>query len=147
MDLGSRCDEQIGFLLIGFPLYRWNLWKRDCCHKVWIYVYEIVLPGLTAAVGTVWQPHHACFTFMFLLLVLPLLILDRPWRIVLMITGVSVYFGIMAGLFTDPAVFQADMIHQLELCSVVEGVETERHNDSGRCQLPAGILLFQAGTG
>ena len=125
---GSGLMAQIVFLLIGLPFYLLVLRNREGHDTLWIYVYEAGLLATGGISETVFQPDVPNFTFMFLLLILPQLILDRPLRIILLILGLSLFYGILDGVCAAPAVFDIDIIHLITACllSVAVSIYTVR---------------------
>lgn len=92
-------------------LYLFVLRKKDSDYTVWIYIFEIPILAVTIYTGTIGKPDSLTFTFLFLLLLFPLLILDKPWRLILFILiSAGIYAAADFGA-KEPALVSRDMLH------------------------------------
>lgn len=74
------------------------------------YLWMIPLMLMGIVIGTFGDPHQPSITIMVFLCVLPMFILDKPWRIVLFIFLHSAIYTICCYLAKTPELFAADMI-------------------------------------
>lgn len=104
------------YMVIAVPLYFFVFRKRKMNFTALIYVFEVPLLLITIMHGTFWDPGNLTFTFLLFLLVLPLLILDKPWRVVLLILSMTfIYIG-MDYMAKDPQLFSRDLMHVFNTC-------------------------------
>ena len=91
--------------------------KRDHSFEPVIYLYIFVTILLVAAglFDTIFIPDNDAFLFMMLLVLLPGMIMDKPWRVYLYIFGFTVYFVVHILAVKDPEVAPVDLIH-LTVC-------------------------------
>ncbi|MEE3393106.1 MAG: HD-GYP domain-containing protein [Lachnospiraceae bacterium] len=76
-----------------------------------LYVSEIPVMVMGVLMGTFFDPGKEAITFLLLIIVLPLFILDKPWRIVLYITFWAVSFSICSLISKERPVALYDIIH------------------------------------
>lgn len=74
------------------------------------YLWMIPLQIMGIIMGTFGDPTQPSITIMVFLCVLPLFILDKPWRIVLFILLTSIVYTICCFIAKTPQMFVADMI-------------------------------------
>lgn len=60
--------------------------------------------------GTFLDKTEPSITIMVFICVLPLFILDKPWRITLYITGTAIIYGICCFIAKDINMFMADLV-------------------------------------
>ncbi|MDO4805762.1 MAG: EAL domain-containing protein [Coriobacteriales bacterium] len=79
-----------------------------------IYVLEAPLILISILLGTVWDPTHQAVTFLLVLMVAPVFVLDRPLRLMGIMLGWVVLFLVICFLVKDPYTIEADMVHVME---------------------------------
>lgn len=103
-------------MLIAVPLYFLWLQKKKINFTLSIYLFELPLLLITIWQDTFGDPEAFTFTFLLLLLVLPQLILDKPWRVILYILGVTFVYIIADVNAKAPQIYEGDLLHTFNAC-------------------------------
>lgn len=77
------------------------------------YAEQMPLMLTAILMGTFWDPARSAITILLFLCVLPMLILDAPWRVNLYSTGIAAAYAVCCALAKAPTQFEADMINLL----------------------------------
>ncbi|MCR5202908.1 MAG: bifunctional diguanylate cyclase/phosphodiesterase [Lachnospiraceae bacterium] len=124
------------YFLSVYLVYRFVLLKGNKNSTLALYFIEEPVMILSILMGTVWDPHKDAITFLLMILVMPIFIIDKPWKVTVYITSNTFLFALLSFLFKDFSVFKDDIIHVLGfyICSVmielyvnlvhIEGVES-----------------------
>ena len=86
------------------------------CKRATVLLYFLTAPVMIISIlmGTVWDPNHQALTFLLFLLSMPVFILDRPARVLGVITFWTAVFLALCMLVKDPATHRGDFFHVLE---------------------------------
>ncbi len=90
-----------------------QLYIRHHLHYIRLAIYLAQVPPLFFSImmGTFWDPEGQAISFLFVIMVLPVLLVDRPIRIMVWTTGWTGIFILCCYLAKDRAVFGPDMVH------------------------------------
>lgn len=88
---------------------------REAHYTLWIYLIETPVLIATMLTGTLHRPAEISFTFLVFLLLFPLLILDKPWRIDLYIVIFGIAFALIDHETKVSTVFRRDAIHLINI--------------------------------
>lgn len=79
-------------------------------------MYWIQAPVLLVSIllGTIWDPSNEAVTFLVFVVLLPVFILDRPARVLLVTSGWTALFCMLCVCFKEPQTIQADLLHVLQ---------------------------------
>lgn len=100
---------------IAVTFYLTVLRRRNVHYTLWIYLIETPVLIATMLTGTLHRPAEISFTFLVFLLLFPLLILDKPWRIDLYIIAFGIAFAIIDHETKISIVFRRDAIHLINI--------------------------------
>ena len=78
-----------------------------------VYLFSFVLLAVGIALGTVLSPKEIAATFIALLLAVPQVFTDRPWRMWVLIASSVIIFIIMTLKFKDPATVSSDITNAI----------------------------------
>lgn len=104
------------FMLITVPLYFCCLQKRTINFTLAIYLIEVPMLLIPIWHGTFDDPKELTFTFLLFLLILPQLILDKPWHVMLFILGLTAVYIIADVNAKPPQLFEKDLLHTFNTC-------------------------------
>ena len=92
-----------------------KLFRQDFAHST-LLLYLVQVPAMLMAVllGTIWDPTHQAVTFLMMLLLMPVFILDRPIRLIGVFAGWTALFIALCTAFKAPDVVQVDLFHAIE---------------------------------
>ena len=79
-----------------------------------LYVVEAPVVICSILLGSVWDPNHQAITFFIFLMAMPMLVLDRPIRVMLITTAWVVLFLVACYLTKTPDIFERDVLHVFE---------------------------------
>ena len=79
----------------------------------YLYLAETPLLLIGILMGSILDPHNPAITSLLLLLLLPLFILDNPWRLQLFVTTFIIIAIILIYISKTPELFQIDLVHIL----------------------------------
>ena len=106
------------WLIIYFALllvFERRVLPRNTPHvTLTLYVIEAPVMIMAILMGTVWDPTHQALTFLLFLMAMPVFILDRPLRLILVTLGWSLVFLLLVWTVKDPSTRRADFFHTLE---------------------------------
>lgn len=108
-DMGLMSD--IFYMLFANLFFFFYLRKKDINFTRAIYLFDLPIFIISILQGTIWDPFNLTYTFFFYLLTLPLLILDKPWRIFTMVSSLTVFYVILDLNFKALALRGDDMRH------------------------------------
>lgn len=112
--LGGQSGWMLAFFLVALVCDRFVL-PVPCKHATLaIYLLEAPLILISILLGTVWDPTHQAITFLLVLMVAPVFVLDRPLRLFGVMLGWIALFVALCLACKDPSMFEADMFHVLE---------------------------------
>ena len=86
------------------------------------YLFEFPLMALAICLGTFWDPGEPSIAFMAFLCLMPLFILDKPWRIGLYITASAAIYAGCCYYAKDEKIFRYDMFNLVFYWLVALGV-------------------------
>lgn len=75
-----------------------------------VYLWFSPLMLWAILMGTVWDPRVPSVTFMVLICILPIIILDKPWRVLLFITANAAVFALCCAYAKPRRIFIQDMM-------------------------------------
>lgn len=107
---------EIVYMAIAVPLYFLVFRKRKVKFTVGIYLIEVPLLLITIIHGTIWDPNHLTITFLLFLLAMPVLILDKPWRVLVLIFSMTVVYIGMDFSCKRMVLFEEDLLHVCNAC-------------------------------
>lgn len=87
---------------------------------LYITLIPIIIMGIL--MGTYFDNDQPAITIMILLCTLPLIILDRPWRVFLFIFVVAVAFAICSFVTKEKDIFMADMVDLVSFTLISVGI-------------------------
>ena len=99
------------YFIVLFAIMKFSLSNSSKHITLIFYLMEIPLMVMAIVMGTFLDPHNQAILILVFICVLPMFILDKPWRIDLYITVVSLAYAICSYLTKDPGVFLPDMIN------------------------------------
>ncbi len=87
-----------------------------CMGSITVVVYLIEAPVMLISIllGTVWDPNRQAITILLFLIAMPVFILDRPLRLLLVQAFWCALFLILAHSCKSTALFESDLTHILE---------------------------------
>ena len=98
-----------------FLIERYFPSKKNRYATAMIYIAQAPVMILSILLGSIWDPNHQAFTILIFLLALPVFVLDRPIRLIL-INGIwALLFQIVAVMNKDPDIMTTDTIHIVEV--------------------------------
>lgn len=106
---------QIVSLLVVLPVYLLVLRRRNTNYTRWIYLVESPMLVIPMVGGIYDKPDELTFTFLFILLLFPLLILDKPWRIGLFLVVMGTGYAMVDHAVKRPEVFSRDIVHLINV--------------------------------
>lgn len=117
-------DAQTLFVVVAIVLYLAVFRRRKSNYTLLIYLLETPMLLTTMLTGIFGKPHELTFTFLVYLLLFPLLILDKPWRVISYTLGMSAIYLAVASGVKAPAIFSRDIVHliNIELMSMSASV-------------------------
>ncbi|MEA4965366.1 MAG: GGDEF domain-containing protein [Oscillospiraceae bacterium] len=92
-------------------LYCFLLSERTKHITLIFYLMELPLMALAIWMGTFLDPGCSSITIMVFLCVLPLLILDKPWRVAAYIVATALVYAFCCSVAKAPQQFYADMVN------------------------------------
>lgn len=107
-----------GSALVFFLLCRFVFPKRHKGILACSYLFFAIFLLLFICMGTIWDREQPAVTFAVFLTVMPLFLLDRTWRVWLLIIGASVVFCLMAKTLKPPKIAQMDIMNTISFCLV-----------------------------
>ncbi len=103
-------------MVITVPLYFFYLRKKKINFTLLIYLIEIPMLLITIWHGTFEDPDELTFTFLLFLLILPELILDKPWHVIVFVAAITAVY-ITADFYAKPSdLFVRDLLHSVNAC-------------------------------
>lgn len=106
------------YMIIAAALYLFVFREKRHYATIGIYLTITPLMVITILHGTIWDTHQLTFTFLLLLLVLPLLILDKPWRVITLILSMTALFVVADCSCKDPEILGKDLLHVGNTCLI-----------------------------
>ena len=105
----------IGFVL---SIIIWSIAKYKGADNVSVmtfdvYLFALMLMAVGIALGTFMSPNEIAATYIALLLAVPQVFTDRPWRMYLLIAVSIITFIVMALLFKDPTTLSSDITNAI----------------------------------
>ena len=79
-----------------------------------LYVVEAPIMICSILLGSIWDPGNQAITFLLFLIAMPVFILDRPVRVMLIALGWVVLFLGACYLVKSPEIFERDLLHAFE---------------------------------
>lgn len=104
------------FMVVTVPLYFFILIKKNINFTRLIYVLEIPMLLIPIWHGTFGDPEGLTFTFLLFLLILPELILDKPWHVIIFIVVMTAVYVAADAFAKVPEVFVRDLLHAINTC-------------------------------
>lgn len=94
-------------LAVYFPIVR----KKNANFTMWLYILEIPVLLIAMFDAVYYEPTKTTFIFMIFLLLFPMFILDRPWRIFLLILSMAILYAVVACTVEPWETYIMDMVH------------------------------------
>ena len=109
----NGCWMLVYFLLLA--LASAYVIPENCRHST-LLVYVLQAPVMIIAIllGTVWDPNHQALTYLMFMVVMPVFVLDRPTRVIGVMTGWNLVFLFLCMTVKDPSTRRGDFLHVLE---------------------------------
>ena len=123
MTLSSEVDLQQFFLrtswvvvyfLVLLVVERWII--PDDYPYATALLYAVETPVIIGSIllGSFWDPDHQAITFFIFLMAMPMFVLDRPIRVMLVMAGWVALFLLACFIVKTPAIFERDLLHTFE---------------------------------
>lgn len=79
-------------------------------------IYFLQAPVLLVSIflGTIWDPNHQALTFLMFMVIMPVFVLDYPWRVTAVMAGWNLFFLLLCFTVKDPSTRRGDLIHVLQ---------------------------------
>ncbi len=101
------------FLLLAFA--NGYIIPENCRHStLLVYLLEAPVMIVSILLGTVWDPSHQALTYLMFMIVMPVFVLDYPWRVISVTAGWCAVFLLLCYTVKDPATWQGDLLHLIE---------------------------------
>lgn len=107
----ATLNAQLIYIVAALIFNAAFLRRKERNYTVWIYLFIAPMLLITMVGGIVSKPNEMTFTFLFYLLLLPLLILDEPRRIGAFVLSLSVVYAFLEFTLKPPHIFWRDMTH------------------------------------
>lgn len=108
---GITLSMNVVYFALVFLVYFLNLRKRKMDFTALIYLFQIPVLLLAMFDALYYEKFQITFIFMIILLLFPVFILDRFWRIELLIVGTSIVYAIAARSVESDEIYADDMVH------------------------------------
>lgn len=82
--------------------------------KVVLYAIESPVMLIAVLLGSVWDPGHQAITILLFVLIMPIFIMDYPWRWMTFMGGWAILFIFFSYISKNPYIFRVDLIHIIE---------------------------------
>lgn len=88
----------------------------DECRWSTPLVYLLSAPVMVVSIllGTVWDPSHQALTYLMFMVVMPVFILDLPWRVLAVMAGWNAVFLLLCYTIKEPQTRRGDLVHVVE---------------------------------
>lgn len=106
---------QVIYIVVALIFNAVFLRRQDRNYTLWIYLTIAPMLLITMIGGILSKPNEMTFTFLFYLLLLPLLILDNPKRIGGFVLVMAVVYAILEFTFKPSKIFWRDMMHLINV--------------------------------
>lgn len=106
------------FVLIAVPLFLLIRRKKNINYTLLIYLVEIPILLITIWHGTFEDPHGLTITFLLCLVVLPELIMDKPYRIILLTVTMTGIYALLDIVAKSPDIYVKDLLHVTNACLI-----------------------------
>lgn len=90
--------------------------------KIILYAIESPVMLIAALLGSIWDPDHQAITILLFILIMPIFIMDYPWRTMCFMGGWALLFSILSFVSKTPYDFRVDIIHVIEFLVASAGV-------------------------
>lgn len=107
---------QVIYVALAQLIYIFILSRKKANYTLWIYLLETPMLLITMWSGTIGQPNQTTFTFFFFLLLFPILILDKPWRVIIYVLSVATIYGITDYTVKPLSIFFKDIVPLFNVC-------------------------------
>ena len=101
----------LAYFLICLFFYKRHIFTKVDYSTLYLYLAQIPVVILAVLMGTVFDKTSAAFSVLAVLIALPPFILDKPWRVLLYILSISVFFIIMASSCKTGDLLRHDIVH------------------------------------
>ena len=102
------------YFLLLLAAERWLIPDEFKHTTALLYIVEAPVIICSILLGSVWDPTHQAITFFIFLMSAPMFILDRPIRLMLVITAWVALFLAVCYCTKPPDIFGRDLLHALE---------------------------------
>lgn len=120
---GTLLLELIYFCPMLF-FYFGSLRKKEAHFTFWIYAFQIPVMLIALYDAIHYEAASTTFIFMVFLLVFPIFILDKPWRVMIYIVALAILYAVPACFVEPSEVYAMDMIHLVDVCMLSIGSST-----------------------
>lgn len=114
-------NVQLVYFLVVIILYFVFLRNKNVNFTLWMYFFEGPVLMIAMMDAIVYEPNQITFLFMIFLLIFPLFIMDKPWRIAIFIICTSVIYAIASAYIEPSEVYVFDMIHLVDIALLSMG--------------------------
>lgn len=110
----STLTMQLVYFAIAIVFYFAFLKNRKADFTLWMYFFEgpVLLIAMLDAI--LYEPNQITYLFMIFLLIYPLFIMDKPWKIMTFIICTAVIYAVISGYVEPPHIYAFDMIHLVD---------------------------------
>ncbi len=124
LDVACFFDMTVYLVLYFFALHMlFMFWYRPRRHVTLLFYFiEFPLMALAICLGTFQDPQNPAVAIMVFLCVMPLFILDKPWRIGLYITVSAAAYAVASYNSKDTALYRYDMVNLAAYWLVAMGI-------------------------
>ncbi|MBR3018205.1 MAG: EAL domain-containing protein [Clostridia bacterium] len=104
----------IGYCVTLLLLDRFVIPAR--CRRATLLTYLLEAPIMVVAIllGTVWDPNYQALTYLMFMVVMPVFILDKPYRVVGVLLSWNAVFLILCFAVKAPKTHRGDLYHTIE---------------------------------
>lgn len=107
----ATLTAQVIYIVAALVFNELFLKRKDRNYTLWIYLVIAPMLLITMIGGIVNKPNEMTFTFLFYLLLLPILILDYPKRIGGFVLLMALAYAILDFTYKPSTIFWRDMMH------------------------------------
>lgn len=104
-------NVQLVYFAAVTAIYFLFLRNRKVNFTMGMYFFEGPVLMIAMMDAIIYEPKQITFLFMIFLLVFPLFILDKPWRIAIFVICTSIIYAIASAYVEPPEIYAFDMIH------------------------------------
>ena len=101
----------LAYFLICLFLYKKHIFTKVDYSTLYLYIVQIPIVITAVLMGTIFDKGNAAFSVLAVLIAFPPFILDKPWRVLVYILSIAVFFVIMASTCKTGDLLRHDIVH------------------------------------